>query len=174
MIGKIRSVYYHKGNYRFVICFNEDHILEHSRLKQFLKNKIAEQEIKGTNPTFVFLQETNLPSIQIQEISKKLWKGSEGIDIDPRGYVGGLGILWDPNIVKLEGFHGNKCFISAEFKVISFSIEGVVTNVYGPHNAGEKKSFINSLEKIHEERKGRHWVWSLIKGLSSSPIFTMD
>ena len=25
----------------------------------------------------------------------------------------------------------------AEFKVVSFSVDGVVTNVYGPHNASE-------------------------------------
>ena len=61
-------------------------------------------KIKRTNPTIVFLQETKFPSTQIQEIGKKIWKGSEGIGIDARGYAGGLGILWDPTMVRLGGF----------------------------------------------------------------------
>ena len=58
----------------------------------------------------------------------------------------------------LSGFNGNECFISMEFKVIGFSVEGVVTNVYGFHNAGGKRSFIITLRRIHEENEGRQWV----------------
>ena len=58
--------------------------------------------------------------------------------------------------MNLEGFHGNQCFISTEFKVIGFSVEGVVANVCGPHNVGEKRIFIITIQKIHVETKGRH------------------
>ena len=75
-----------------------------------------------------------------------------------RGYVGGVGILWDPNRVNFEGIHGNQCFISTDFKVIGFSLEGVLTNVYRHHNTGEKMSFITVLQKIHEETERRHWI----------------
>ena len=118
--------------------------MEYARPKQPTKSK----KIKRTNPTIVFLQETKCPASQIQELSKKIWKRSEGISIDARGYVGGLGILWDPTRVSLRGFQGNQCFISTDFKVIGFSVEGVVTNVYEPHNAREKRDFIKSLRKI--------------------------
>ena len=70
----------------------------------------------------------------------------------------GLGILWDPNRVSLGGFQGNQCFISTDFKVIGFSVEGVVTNVYGPHNVGENRDFIKSLRKIQERLGSKHWV----------------
>ena len=120
------------------------------------RNRNILSKIKKTNTTIVFLQETKCPSNQLQEISKKIRKCNEGIGIDIRGYVGALGILRDPNRVNLEGFHGNQCFISVVFKVIGFSVEGVVKKNYGPHNAGEKLSFINTLRKIHEENQGRH------------------
>ena len=82
------------------------------------------KKIKRTNLAIVFLQETKCLVTQLQEIRKKIWKGSEGIGINVRGYVGGLGILWDPNRVNLSGFHGNQCFISVVFKGIGFSVEG--------------------------------------------------
>ena len=97
--------------------------------------------------SIVFLQETECPTTQIQELSKKIWKRSEHIGINARGYAGGLGILWYPIRVSLGGFHGNKCLLSATFKVVWFSVEGMITNVYGPHNDGEKTEFIKSLRK---------------------------
>ena len=57
------------------------------------KVKLLRKNIKQTNLTIIFLQETNCPVAQIEELSKKIWKGSEGIGIDAKGYVGGIGIL---------------------------------------------------------------------------------
>ena len=78
--------------------------------------------------------------------------------IDAREYACGLRILWDPNIVHLSGFNGNQCFISAEFKVIGFSVSRVLTNVHWPHNSHEKLNFINTLINKNEWAEGRHWI----------------
>ena len=119
-------------------------------LKTPQKVKILRKKIKRTDPTIVFLQETKFSMNKLQEINKKIWKGSEGMGIDARGYAGGLGILWDPNGVHLSSFNGNKCFISIEFKVIGFSLSGVITNFFGPHNSREKLNFFKTLKNIHE------------------------
>ena len=34
----------------------------------------------------------------------------------------------------------------------------MVTNLYGPHNAEEKRDFIKSLRKIQERMDSKHWV----------------
>ena len=77
----------------------------------------------------VFLQETKCSVNQLQEIRKKIQKGSEGMGIDARGFARGLGMLWDPNKVFLSSFMGNHQFISAKIRVIGFSVSGMITNV---------------------------------------------
>ena len=52
----------------------------------------------------VFLHETKCSTNRIEEVSKKIWKGNESMVIDARGFVGGLGIIWDPVQVTLGGF----------------------------------------------------------------------
>ena len=59
------------------------------------KIKILSKKIKKTNSVIVFLQETKCQVAQIQNLSKKIWKKSEGMGLYARGYAGGLGILWD-------------------------------------------------------------------------------
>ena len=37
-------------------------------------------------------------------------------------------------------------------------MEGVVTNVYGPHNVGDKMDFIKSLRKLQDRMSNYYWV----------------
>ena len=89
-------------------------------------------------------------------MSKKIWKGSEDIDIDARGYAGGLRILWDPTRVNLGEFHGRRFLLSTEFKVVGFPVEGMIMNVFGPHNTSKRRDFIKSLQKVQEQALGSH------------------
>ena len=116
------------------------------------------KKIKQTNLDIVFIQETKFVVAQIEDPSKKIWKGSEGIGINAKGYVGGLGILWDPTRVSLGGFDGTRCLLSADFKVVGFPVEGMITNVYGPHKPGEIRKFIKSLRKVQEKVSNSHWI----------------
>ena len=69
-----------------------------------------------------------------------------------------MGILWDPTGASLGAFQGNRCSLSTEFKVVGFSVEGTIMNVYGPHNAREKREFIKYLQKLRDRRSVDHWV----------------
>ena len=93
------------------------------------KAKIPRKNIQKTNLVIVFLQETKCPTNHLQEISKKICKWSEGMGIDARGFAGDLGILWDPNKVSLSRFNRKHRFISAKYRVICFSVLGIITNV---------------------------------------------
>ena len=57
------------------------------------KIKMLSKRIKKTNTDLVFLQETKCPLDQIQVIGRKIWKRSDGMGIDARGFVGDMGIL---------------------------------------------------------------------------------
>ena len=65
-------------------------------LNNIQKVRTLSYKIKRQNPTIVFLQEIECPEKRIEEVSKKIWKGSEGMGINVRGFVGGIGIMWDP------------------------------------------------------------------------------
>ena len=66
------------------------------------------KNIKKTNPTIVFLQETKCLADQIQELKGRIWEICEGMAIDARGFSRGLGILWDMSQVSLSGFQGTR------------------------------------------------------------------
>ena len=95
-------------------------------LKNPHKVRNLSKKIKRQNPTIVFLQETKCSTNRIEEVSKKIWKGSESMEIDTRGFAGGLEIIWDPTQVYLGGFQGRICLLSAKFKVIGFQVEGMM------------------------------------------------
>ena len=68
------------------------------------KVRTLSKNIKRQNLTIVFLQFTKCPTNKIEEFRKKFWKGSEGMGINARGFVGSLGIMWDLAKVSLGGF----------------------------------------------------------------------
>ena len=69
-----------------------------------MEGKNSKKKIKRQNPTIVFLQETKCSTERIEEVSKKIWKGSEGMGIDTRGFARGLVILWDSTRVTLGDY----------------------------------------------------------------------
>ena len=46
--------------------------------------------------------------------------------------------------------------LTSQFPI--FLVEGVVMNVYDPHNVGEKRDFIKSLRKLQDRINNDHWV----------------
>lgn len=71
---------------------------------------------------------------------------------DAVGAVGGLGMLWNPNLVNIMNLCSTRHFISAWFHIIGIEVKGVVTNVYGPFQPSQKASF---LEETHHTKE---WV----------------
>ena len=78
--------------------------------------------------------------------------------IDSRGFSRGLYILWDPYRVFLTNFQGTRNSLSTNFKVVGFPISGLVTNVYGPQKAGDKRSFLKYLINLRDLNPSVHWV----------------
>ena len=112
--------------------------------------KILRKNIKMTNPTIVFLQETKYLANYIQDRRGKIWEWCESMGIDARGYSGGLCILWDPSRVSLTCFQGTRNSIIANFKVVGFPISGIITNIYGAQKVVDKHIFVISLQNPRE------------------------
>ena len=104
--------------------------------------KILRQKIKMTNPAIIFLQETKCLDNYIQDLRGKIWAICEIMGIDSRCFYGGLCILWDPSQVSHTDFQGTRNSLSTNFKVVGVPISRLITNVYGPQKAGDKRSFL--------------------------------
>ena len=120
------------------------------------KMKILYQKINRTNPAIVFLQETKCQANFIQERKSKIRACCESMGIDSKGFFGGLCILWDPSRVSLSDFQGTRNLISTDFKVVSFPVSGLLTNVYGPWHSGDKRSFLKSLSNLRTREPLEH------------------
>lgn len=55
-------------------------------------------------PTILFLQETKCSSEDLVNFGKRFGKEAKIMALDANGVVGGLGILWNPNLVSIYNF----------------------------------------------------------------------
>ena len=68
------------------------------------------------------------------------------MEIDAKGAVGGLAMLWNPSTVLLDDLFTSRWTIIASFHLIGSNKLGYITNVYGPTKIGDKESFLNHLD----------------------------
>ena len=78
--------------------------------------------------------------------------------IDASGSAGGLGTLWNPNLVSLYGFRSTCFSMSCFFKIIGTSQFVFLSNVYGPSQSSRKLDFLDSLHGLKEEADGLPWI----------------
>ena len=68
--------------------------------------------------------------------------------LDALGSAGGLGLLWNPNLVSMTNFVASRYMLSACFHVLGTSVRGVITNVYGPFQLARKPTFLEELGSL--------------------------
>lgn len=78
--------------------------------------------------------------------------------IDANGVVGGLGILWNQNLVSLNNFVASRNILSRLFHVLGTSVRGVITNVYGPFQLVRKTAFLEEIRSMEEWVGQDHWL----------------
>jgi hypothetical protein len=60
--------------------------------------------------------------------------------------IGGLPILWNPNLVTLDNFFSTPWSILARYRVLVSDKMSIVTNLYGPPTPREKDTFLRNIE----------------------------
>ena len=60
-----------------------------------LKIRLLRRRIEKEKSGIIFLQETKCLEEEQKSIAGKIWKGCEMVEIDSKGMVGGIGILWN-------------------------------------------------------------------------------
>ena len=59
------------------------------------------------------------------------------MDLYGRGDIGGIVILWDSRVIQLDTFFLFAHTLSTKFHAIGKSINGFITNVYGPSDSSK-------------------------------------
>ena len=76
---------------------------------------------------------------------------AQAIALDARGSAGGIVIVWDPDILNVEGFFSSQHTLSGWFKIIGSNHGGFLTNVYRPQHMEQKLSFLNHLNWLQNK-----------------------
>jgi len=108
--------------------------------RRSIKNRILLEK-----PDMIILQETKCSEINLQNFIQKSWKKARAIATDAKGNSGGLAIIWDPNILHMEGFFSSMHTLSGWYRVIGTNQMGVITNVYGPQQINQMVIFLKHL-----------------------------
>ena len=88
-------------------------------------------------------QETKCSEQKLQVFINQCWKNDKFIDLGAKGSAGGLEIIWDPNLLHMEGFFSSQNTLSGLLKINGTTQEGVVSNVSGPHQIEKKNSLFS-------------------------------
>ena len=83
-----------------------------------LKKRLLKRKISMEKPTIVFLQETKCSSEEMEKSTRRIWKGAQVAAIDVDGAAGGLGLLWNPNLVSISNICATRLIISAQFHIL--------------------------------------------------------
>jgi exonuclease III len=122
------------------------------------KQRILRECIKTENPDILLLQETKCAGREAEDIFRNSWRNGEFLFQDSVGASGGLAILWNPQTVTLLHPFSTRDTLTALFKDIASSKEGVITNVYGPQSIQDKERFIQSLHYIQTLIQSPNWI----------------
>ena len=83
--------------------------------------------------------------------------------------AGGLGLLWNPNLVSITNLVASRHMISTCFHILGPIVSGVITNVYGLFQLAHKPAFMDELSALSEWVGNEHWIiggdFNLIRSL---------
>jgi len=65
------------------------------------KQRLLQKKVQKEQPDIVFVQETKCSSNMVVNISKKLGKRMDYLEIASNGWEGGLVILWNPQVIQI-------------------------------------------------------------------------
>ncbi|XP_071695905.1 uncharacterized protein [Rutidosis leptorrhynchoides] len=113
------------------------------KINWFRSLRISEQ------PDIVVIQESKCHEVSNKWI-RRIW-GNSDFDFIQKpmiGRSGGMLIIWDPNIFKVNHAVVQDFFIAIKGVWFGKEKETIIVNVYGPHNDEDKKKLWCSLDSI--------------------------
>ena len=76
------------------------------------KRRLFKNRILTEKPTVIMLQETKCLEQKLIDFVTKRWRKAQAIALDAKGNAGGIAIIWDPDILNIEGFFSSPYTLS--------------------------------------------------------------
>lgn len=110
------------------------------------KRRKIQRTINHANPDSIFFSEAKTESFS-SSLIRQLWGRNDvaWIEAPAVGASGGMVLLWDKNKIEILDFLIGGYTISARCRFLEKDMEGIITGVYGPNNAGERKLFLREI-----------------------------
>ncbi|XP_057842189.2 uncharacterized protein LOC131051639 [Cryptomeria japonica] len=115
------------------------------------KHCMIKRGFDQAKPEVIYIQETKLGSEEAARILgvRQRWSG---FFVNAKGASGGLGILWNPQLVKVEAVSSSKYWQLAKVRSQTINFSSFLITVYGPIKTTDKcqlwKEITNTLEDI--------------------------
>lgn len=120
-------------------------------------------------PAILFLQESKCSSEDLETFGRQFWEGTKVVVVDAVGLMGGLGLQWNLNLLSLTNLITFCHLILACFHILGITVNGVITNVYGPFQLTQKPTVLEELQSLREWVGKEHWIiggdFNLIRSL---------
>lgn len=124
------------------------------------KQRLLKRKFQKEKPDIMFIQETKCDINHMENISKRLGKPIEFIEVASQGWEGGIATLWDTRVVGIFSMEATRSFVATEVQMIGNSETYLCINVCGPQRLEDKFSFLSSLMSL----KLRHPTSKIIMG----------
>ncbi|XP_059070563.1 uncharacterized protein LOC131860202 [Cryptomeria japonica] len=95
------------------------------------KCRLIKRGLDQLRPDVVLLQETKMDKVEAKTLMGT-WKQWSGVFVDSEGTSGGLGILWNSNIQKVEEVMVSNMWQVCKFHSYPLNVDFTIINVYGP------------------------------------------
>lgn len=115
----------------------------------FKKRRKISRVLAQAKPTITFLSETKLSQCSNQLV--RMLNGGKDrcwLEVPAIGASGGLLMMWDADQVDLMDPLLGAYTLSMRCNFLHDNFEGVVTGVYGPNRAKERRQFFHELQDI--------------------------
>ncbi|XP_057852131.2 uncharacterized protein LOC131062486 [Cryptomeria japonica] len=116
------------------------------------KHRMIKRGFDQAKPEVICIQETKLGSEEAARILgvRQRWSG---FFVDAEGASGGLGILWNPQLVKVEAVSSSRYWQMAKVSSQTINFSGFLINVYGLIKTADKCQLWEEITKTLEEIK---------------------
>ena len=96
------------------------------------KQRLLKRKFQKEKPDIMFIQETKCAINHMVNISKRLGKPIEFIEVASQGWEGGITTLWDTRVVGILSMEATRSFVATEVQMIGNYETYSCINVYGP------------------------------------------
>eukprot|EP00253_Pinus_taeda_P022648 PITA_22648 len=92
-------------------------------LNSLAKKRLLQRKFQREKPNIMFIQETKCATNHMVNISKKLGKPIDFIEVASQGWEGGITTLWDTKVVSILSMEATRSFIATEVQIIGITVD---------------------------------------------------